>query len=153
MVDIDNPNSFHVEKQEELEQEEEFVVLKLVQLDYYREYHHVTAAGGMYQRQQRATERDRTTLEDYRLMWSSLEGRVMDDVKVPVVRMFGVTPQGCSMCVHVHGAFPYFYVAVKEEDVCDGQEGGFTMIDIREWLCSHSANVPEVFVCSEISHA
>eukprot|EP00889_Picochlorum_renovo_P004719 jgi/Picre1/31749/NNA_007100.t1 len=35
--------------------------------------------------------------------------------------MFGVTPQGCSMCVHVHGAFPYFYVAVKEEDVCDGQ--------------------------------
>lgn len=124
MVDIENPNSMHVEEQQESEQEEEFVVLKLVQLDYYREYHHVTAAGGMYHHQQRDAG---TSLDDYRLMWSSLEGRVMDDVKVPVVRMFGVTPQGCSMCVHVHGAFPYFYVAVKEEDVCDGQGGGFTM--------------------------
>lgn len=119
MVDI-GLDSMHVGKELELEHEEELVVVKLVQIDYYREYHHATVVGGRDRQEYQKHGGD-----DRQLMWSSLEGRVMDDVKVPVVRMFGVTPQGCSMCVHVHGAFPYFYVAVKEEDVCDFQGGGF----------------------------
>lgn len=34
---------------------------------------------------------------------------------VPVVRMFGVTMAGNSVCTHVHGFFPYFYVPVNEQ--------------------------------------
>mmetsp|Transcript_70781 Transcript_70781/g.165787 ORF Transcript_70781/g.165787 Transcript_70781/m.165787 type:complete len:82 (+) Transcript_70781:61-306(+) len=28
--------------------------------------------------------------------------------KVPVVRLFGVSRQGASVCVHVHGSWPFF---------------------------------------------
>jgi DNA polymerase delta subunit 1 len=30
--------------------------------------------------------------------------------EVPIIRMFGVTEQGCSVCTFVHGFEPYFYV-------------------------------------------
>lgn len=30
--------------------------------------------------------------------------------KVPIVRMFGVTDNGNSVCCHIHGFAPYFYV-------------------------------------------
>lgn len=36
----------------------------------------------------------------------------MSDDHEPVVRLFGVTPQGHSVMVHVHDFMPYFYVAV-----------------------------------------
>lgn len=30
--------------------------------------------------------------------------------KVPIIRMFGVTDSGNSVCCHIHGFAPYFYV-------------------------------------------
>lgn len=30
--------------------------------------------------------------------------------KAPIVRMFGVTDNGNSVCCHIHGFAPYFYV-------------------------------------------
>ena len=37
--------------------------------------------------------------------------------RVPVVRLFGITPSGQRACVHVHGCFPYIYVEVDEDHV------------------------------------
>ena len=34
---------------------------------------------------------------------------------VPIVRMFGVTKLGNSVCCHVHGFHPYFYVPAPEK--------------------------------------
>jgi hypothetical protein len=34
---------------------------------------------------------------------------------VPVVRVFGATPGGQRACLHIHGAFPYFYVAYDDD--------------------------------------
>ena len=34
---------------------------------------------------------------------------------VPVMRMFGVTKSGNSVCCHVHGFHPYFYVPAPEK--------------------------------------
>ncbi|CAG0882897.1 unnamed protein product [Cyprideis torosa] len=35
--------------------------------------------------------------------------------KVPVMRMFGITKTGHSVCCHIHGFFPYFYVLAPPE--------------------------------------
>lgn len=41
----------------------------------------------------------------------------------PVIRMFGVTMEGNSVCAHIHGFLPYFYVKAPSEsftnDQCD----------------------------------
>lgn len=34
---------------------------------------------------------------------------------VPIMRMFGVTKNGNSVCCHVHGFCPYFYVNLPDE--------------------------------------
>jgi DNA polymerase zeta len=33
------------------------------------------------------------------------------DATVPIVRVFGSTETGQKVCAHIHGAFPYLYIA------------------------------------------
>lgn len=33
---------------------------------------------------------------------------------VPIIRMYGVTMDGNSVCCHVHGFTPYFYILAPE---------------------------------------
>uniref|UniRef100_A0A8C2XA57 DNA polymerase n=1 Tax=Cyclopterus lumpus TaxID=8103 RepID=A0A8C2XA57_CYCLU len=44
--------------------------------------------------------------------------------KVPIIRMFGVTDSGNSVCCHIHGFAPYFYVPAPS---------GFTSDDLGEF--------------------
>ncbi|CAE8628076.1 unnamed protein product [Polarella glacialis] len=47
------------------------------------------------------------------LRWPCLLGR--QPQKVPVIRLFGVSRQGASVCAHVHGFRPFFYAELSEE--------------------------------------
>lgn len=35
--------------------------------------------------------------------------------QVPVIRLFGVTSQGSSVCVHVHGFWPFFLCRAEQQ--------------------------------------
>ena len=45
--------------------------------------------------------------------WSALDGAPVQ--RVPIVRIFGSTPGGQTACVHLHNAFPYFYVPYYDD--------------------------------------
>lgn len=46
--------------------------------------------------------------------WENPEGKVIGSTQavVPVIRLYGVTSEGASVMVSVHGFTPYFYVSL-----------------------------------------
>lgn len=38
---------------------------------------------------------------------------------IPIIRMFGVTDNGNSVCCHIHGFAPYFYVPAPSGEYSD----------------------------------
>lgn len=52
-------------------------------------------------------------LPDLDACYSSLQGQPI--AEVPVVRIFGTTLAGQKMCLHLHKAFPYFYVPYDQD--------------------------------------
>uniref|UniRef100_A0A8C2XJA7 DNA polymerase n=1 Tax=Cyclopterus lumpus TaxID=8103 RepID=A0A8C2XJA7_CYCLU len=58
---------------------------------------------------------------DYYLV-AGMPGQLQE--KVPIIRMFGVTDSGNSVCCHIHGFAPYFYVPAPS---------GFTSDDLGEF--------------------
>ena len=89
------------------------VNLKLVCMDYYIQ---------------------RGSVQGMDACWSRLEGNVIHTC--PVVRLFGCTPGGQKMCLHLHHAFPYFYVEYGNDLPNDSLDSGacYLLIGTRKCL-------------------
>lgn len=48
---------------------------------------------------------------------------------VPIIRMFGITKSGNSVCCHIHGFSPYFYVNLPDS---------FTAADLGQFKVSYN---------------
>uniref|UniRef100_H3B666 DNA polymerase n=1 Tax=Latimeria chalumnae TaxID=7897 RepID=H3B666_LATCH len=76
---------------------------------------------------------------------------------VPVIRMFGITMEGNSVCCHVHGFAPYFYVPVqngkKQEHLSEFKRELNTVVirDMRSNKDSISQAVLAVDICEKES--
>ncbi|KAE8594078.1 hypothetical protein XENTR_v10019439 [Xenopus tropicalis] len=72
---------------------------------------------------------------------------------VPIIRMFGITEEGNSVCCHIHGFAPYFYVpchtGFKQEDLSDFKKelNSAVIKDMRSNKDSISQAVLAVDVC------
>jgi DNA polymerase zeta len=51
--------------------------------------------------------------KDFDVCYSNFGGYAI--AKIPVVRIFGRTIAGQSVCLHLHKAFPYFFVPFNDE--------------------------------------
>ena len=58
--------------------------------------------------------------------------------KVPVIRVYGCTPGGQKICLHVHQVYPYFYVRydddLPDENLDQGRGNAeFVIVELRLW--------------------
>lgn len=54
--------------------------------------------------------------------------------KVPIIRMFGVTDSGNSVCCHVHGFAPYFYVPAPSGECLTFSCSLYDKVDLLQYL-------------------
>ena len=62
-----------------------------------------------------------------------------DQSPVPIIRLYGVTKEGISVCCNVHGFTPYFFISVPESFRNDQVEVIRAALDVCSlYLCSRS---------------